>query len=287
MAARRPASAEGSPRSCPSPRRAHPATTCDGPRRHDQAEPGPAAEELRPREARAARRLRRRGRGDPAADRAPARRRPLRADRRRAALARRPAGRPRDACRSSSATRTRAARLQTALIENMAREDLNPVEEARACAALVEELAVSKEEVGAPPRPIAQRRLEPDPPARAPRPGARPARRRRAQRGPRPGAARRQGPGRAPPARPRGGRGGLVGPRARAPGEGAGRVPAKRERPSCTPTRRRRSAARRTRSSGRSAATSASPPARGGFRVEIRFEDIDELLGLAGSLRRS
>jgi ParB family transcriptional regulator, chromosome partitioning protein len=38
-------------------------------------------------------------------------------------------------------------RLQTALIENMAREDLNPVEEARACAALVEDLAVSKEQV--------------------------------------------------------------------------------------------------------------------------------------------
>jgi ParB family chromosome partitioning protein len=40
-----------------------------------------------------------------------------------------------------------AGRLQTALIENMAREDLNPVEEARACAALVEDLGISKEEV--------------------------------------------------------------------------------------------------------------------------------------------
>ena len=40
-----------------------------------------------------------------------------------------------------------AKRLQMALVENMAREDLNPVEEARACAALVEELELSKEEV--------------------------------------------------------------------------------------------------------------------------------------------
>ena len=39
-------------------------------------------------------------------------------------------------------------RLQTALIENVAREDLNPVDEARACAALVEELGLSKEELG-------------------------------------------------------------------------------------------------------------------------------------------
>jgi ParB family chromosome partitioning protein len=38
--------------------------------------------------------------------------------------------------------------LEAALIENMAREDLNPVEEARACAALVEELGLTRETVG-------------------------------------------------------------------------------------------------------------------------------------------
>ncbi|MFL5869579.1 MAG: ParB/RepB/Spo0J family partition protein [Solirubrobacterales bacterium] len=41
-----------------------------------------------------------------------------------------------------------ARRLQTALIENVAREDLNPVDEARACAALVEDLGLTKEELG-------------------------------------------------------------------------------------------------------------------------------------------
>jgi ParB family chromosome partitioning protein len=40
-----------------------------------------------------------------------------------------------------------ARRLQTALIENVAREDLNPVDQARACAALVEDLGLTKEEL--------------------------------------------------------------------------------------------------------------------------------------------
>ncbi|HET7484846.1 MAG TPA: ParB/RepB/Spo0J family partition protein [Solirubrobacterales bacterium] len=40
-----------------------------------------------------------------------------------------------------------AERLQVALIENMVREDLNPVDEARACAALVDNLGLTKEDL--------------------------------------------------------------------------------------------------------------------------------------------
>jgi ParB family chromosome partitioning protein len=41
-----------------------------------------------------------------------------------------------------------AESLELALIENMAREDLNPIEEARACALLVEELNLTRENIG-------------------------------------------------------------------------------------------------------------------------------------------
>ena len=41
-----------------------------------------------------------------------------------------------------------AESLELALIENMAREDLNPLDEARAVAALVDELGLTKEDVG-------------------------------------------------------------------------------------------------------------------------------------------
>ena len=41
-----------------------------------------------------------------------------------------------------------AQALEVALVENMAREDLNPIDEARPCAALVEELGLTREGVG-------------------------------------------------------------------------------------------------------------------------------------------
>ncbi len=41
-----------------------------------------------------------------------------------------------------------AEQLELALVENVAREDLSPVEEARACATLVDDLGLSKEELG-------------------------------------------------------------------------------------------------------------------------------------------
>lgn len=40
------------------------------------------------------------------------------------------------------------AALEAGLIENMARENLNPVEEARACATLVKELGLTHRQIG-------------------------------------------------------------------------------------------------------------------------------------------
>ena len=178
-------------------------------------------------------------------------------------------------------TEEEAQRLQMALVENMAREDLNPIEEARACAALVEELALSKEDVA---RRVGRSRSTisnlirlldlPDQVARAARVG-------RAQRGARPRAARRQGPGRAPPARPRGRRRRLVGPRDRAPGQGGGGGGPKLQGACPHPDEEAaigKAEDALERALGRDVRVSAG---KRGLTAQIRFEDLDELLSLA------
>jgi ParB family chromosome partitioning protein len=140
-----------------------------------------------------------------------------------------------------------AASLELALVENMAREDLNPIEEARACAALVEELGLTREEVG---RRVGR---QPHPPARPPRRGDRADRAGRPHRGPRPRAAAGARPWRSSRSRPRRGRQRVVGPRDRGPlprrrrrrrpGEAAPRPAAARHPP--RPSGRRRRGGRR------------------------------------------
>ncbi len=71
---------------------------------------------------------------------------PLRADRRRATPARRPARRPRHDP-GPGAPVDEVASLEIALAENVAREDLNCIEEAHAYAALVDEFGLTHERV--------------------------------------------------------------------------------------------------------------------------------------------
>ena len=148
--------------------------------------------------------------------------------------------------------------LDLALAENMAREDLNAVEEARACAMLVEDLGPHQGGGGPPRRPQPGGDLQPDPPARPPGGGARADRGRPAQRGPRPRHPDLQGP--RAQARPRRGPPATRAGRCARPSAGRARRPAPRRRASarrssCTPTSPRRSPPPRTRWEPRSAAT--------------------------------
>ena len=173
-----------------------------------------------------------------------------------------------------------ARRMQTALIENVAREDLNPVDEARACAALVEELGLSKEELAGRlgrTRPAISNLIRlldlPDEVLELLVRG-------RAQRGPRPRDPDREGQRRPPPARARRGRRRLVGARDRAPRQAMRR---QRRAAKVVPhpdqeaaLERAEEALERALGTGvrvRSAAT--------GVRAEISFESLDELLEFA------
>ena len=148
----------------------------------DQAEPEPATHPLRSRRARRARRLDRGHRRRPAAAGPPPPRRQLRAGRRRAPLARRPAGGPREGpggrprpgragAAAGGADREHGARGPQPGRggESLRRPGRGPRPDQRGA--------------GAPGRPQPPRGLQPDPPARAPRRGARDARKGRLSEG--------------------------------------------------------------------------------------------------------
>ena len=167
----------------------------------------------------------------------------------------------------------------------MAREDLNPVDEARACAALVEELGLSKEELArrlGRSRPAISNLIRlldlPDEVLELLAAGELSEGHGRA-------ILQARGRRRAPRARPRGRRARLVGPRDRAPGQG-GRRRKRRRRSSRTPTRRRRWRAPRRRSRRRSGTGVRVRAARRGIRAELHFDDLDELLAFAAPARR-
>ena len=108
-------------------------------------------------------------------------------------------------------------RLDLALAENMARVDLNAVEEARACAMLVDDLGLTKQEVG---RRVGRSRVAISNLIRLlelPEEALELIERGDLTRGPRPRAAALQGPRRAPRPGARGARRRLVGTRDRAP----------------------------------------------------------------------
>ena len=175
--------------------------------------------------------------------------------------------------------------MEMALIENVAREQLNPVDEARACATLVEDLGLTKEELG---RRLGRSRAAlsnlirildlPDEALELLEAGALTEGHGRAILIAKSADERRQLARDAASSR-------LVGARDREARQRRRLRPGRSCEPSRTPTWSKRSAAPRMRSRPRSAAASRSAPSARALRMkaEIRFDDLDELLAYAAS----
>ena len=206
----------------------------------------------------------------------------------RAALAGGPAGRPRHRARRRCATCADDRLLELALVENIQRQELSPLEEAQAFHRLQEELRLTQEEVarkvGRDRSTVANTlRL-----LRLPARGARAARRGRPRRRARPRPPRPRtgrGPDRA------GARGGAQGP-VRARGGAARRAPARpagrsRPRQGRQHARGRGAPARGPRHAGRDRAPRPRGPLRIAFASEAELNRLYELLVRPGRPRPS
>ena len=168
-------------------------------------------------------------------------------------------------------------RLELALVENIVREDLSPIDVAQACACLIEDFGQSHGELAGRLGRSPPGDLEPGPPAGAARGRAGDDLRRRPHRGPRP----RDPDGRRPgPPDPRGRarrRPGALGARAPRTSPAASRV--SRGRPSAGPASPPRSATAALEAFGSAFDTPVRvrTGSRGQVVVELRFADADAL----------
>ena len=166
----------------------------------------------------------------------------------------------------------------------MVREDLNPVEQARACAALVEDLGMTREAVGL---RVGRSRAAISNLLRLldlPDEALELLRVRRAQRRPRAGAAAGRGPRRAPPAGSRRGRERLVGARAGvARALGQRRALARRRR--VLHPDQEEASARASDALGAALGRDVAVRPHGtGYRATVQFASADEALELAAQL---
>ena len=153
-----------------------------------------------------------------------------------------------------------AGSLELALIENVVREDLTPIEEARTIVLLLDDLEHHRDAAFKAARPKPHRYLTYCPPARPTRPSDRVDRRWRTDEGSREGVAHRTGP-RSPedPRKTRSGEG-LVRPSAR--GRDSGAAPSRARRQRHTQTTRRPPQGCRTRSKATGSDVRAPTPLR-------------------------
>ena len=170
------------------------------------------------------------------------------------------------------------AMLRDALLENLHRSQLNPLEEASAYQQLLEDFGCTHEELAAADRPLPAADQQHDPAAQARAGGPAQGRRRRAVGRPRPVAARRRGPRAPGPAGPARDRRGHQRPRPRGDRRGRRHAVAGRAPGDAGPSRPRPawpSSPTGSRTGSRPGSRSTSAGAKG--KITVEFASLDDL----------